>query len=128
MYIQIISGWRYRAGMRNKTSMQVEHMRANAGGAYPLMPDAPGLLARLWGTNPEDSDTGTAIWVWESKDAADAFDFPWDGDPNVRTPLDNRMDFSHVQVRALDGMYIALSQELLRRNERFDQPSEESSA
>jgi hypothetical protein len=58
MYIQVISGWRYRAGMRNKTSMQVERMRANAGGTYPLMPVAPGLLARLWGTDPEDSHLG----------------------------------------------------------------------
>src|SRR5206468_3937789 len=109
MYIQAISGWRYKAGMRDKTQSQVERIRANAGGVSPLMPDAPGLLARMWGTHPHDSDTGVAIWVWESKEASDAFEFPWEGDPLVRTPLDNRMDFSNVRVQSLDGMYLALA-------------------
>lgn len=109
MFIQVISGWRYRAGMRSKTHSQVERLRANAGGMYPLMPDAPGLLARLWGTDPEDRDTGVAIWVWESKEAARAFAFPWEGDGMAHRPLDSRMDFSQVTVRELDGMYLALA-------------------
>jgi hypothetical protein len=114
MYIQVISGWRYRPGMREKTRAQVERLRKDTRGAFPLMPDAPGLLARLWGTDPDDADTGVAIWVWESAEAAEAYTFPWQGDPDRRSPLDNRMDFSGVQVRALDGMYIALAPDFLR--------------
>jgi hypothetical protein len=114
MYIHVISGWRYRPGMRAKTRSQVERMRVNAGGSYPLMPDAPGLLARLWGTDPDEPDTGIAIWVWESKEAAEAFQFPWEGENPVSAPLDNRIDFSEVQVRALDGMYLALSNGFLQ--------------
>jgi hypothetical protein len=114
MYIHVISGWRYRPGMRAKTRSQVERMRVNAGGSYPLMPDAPGLLARLWGTDPEAPDTGVAIWVWESREAAEAFQFPWDGEEPVSGPLDNRIDFADVQVRALDGMYLALSDGFLQ--------------
>jgi hypothetical protein len=68
----------------------------------------------MWGTDPNDSDTGVAIWVWESKDFSDAFEFPWEGDELEQTPLDNRMDFSDVQVRALDGMYLALASDFLR--------------
>jgi hypothetical protein len=109
MYIHVISGWRYRPGMRAKTRSQVERMRANAGGSYPLMPDAPGLVARLWGTDPGEPDTGVAIWVWESKEAAEAFTFPWESKEPVSSGLDNRIDFSNVQVQCLDGMYLALS-------------------
>jgi hypothetical protein len=114
MYIQIISGWRYKPGMRAKTRSQVERIRSNSGGVSPLMPDAPGLLARVWGTDPRDSDTGVAIWVWESKAASDAFQFPWEGDPLITTPLDARMDFSKVEVQCLDGMYLALAPDFLR--------------
>ena len=114
MYIQVISGWRYRTSMREKTQNQVDRMRSNPRGAFPLMPDAPGLLARLWGTDPHDADTGVAIWVWESKAAADGYTFPWQGEPGKHTPLDNRMDFSTVCVRELDGMYIALAPDFLR--------------
>lgn len=113
MYIQVISGWRYRPGMRDKTRSQVEKMRMHAGGVSPLMPDAPGLLVRMWGTDPHDSDTGLAIWVWESREASEAFVFPWEGDPLVQTPLDLRMDFSAVRVQALDGMYLALARDFL---------------
>jgi hypothetical protein len=113
MHVHIISGWRYRPGMRKKTEHQIERMRGDAQGAYPLMPDAPGLIARLWATDPEDADTGVAVWVWESKDAADAFQYPWEGDGGVRKPLDSRMDLSSVTVQALDGMYLALAPHLL---------------
>jgi hypothetical protein len=115
VYIQVITGWRYRPGMRARTYAQVERLRAPDGSTYRLMPDAPGLVARLWGTDPDDEDTGVAIWVWESKEAADAFTFPWDEERRAPTPLDNRMDFSGVRVRELDGMYLALSPGLLDR-------------
>ena len=114
MYIQVISGWRYRPTMREKTQNQVDRMRSNPRGAFPLMSGCSRTAGTALGNGPHDANTGVAIWVWESRSAADAYTFPWQGEPGKHTPLDNRMDFSTVCVRELDGMYIALAPDFLR--------------
>lgn len=103
MYIQVFEGWRYLPGEREKLLAQRTREREETG-RNPL-PDLPGLLARTIGTDPNDPDTGIAVWVWESKEAAEAW--PWIEAPNLRQWLETYLDISRATVRGFDGMYFA---------------------
>jgi hypothetical protein len=106
MYVQVIEGWRYRLGARERIAETVARM-APHGGVSPLAPDAPGLLARVFATDPSDPDTGIAVWIWTDKDAADAYEAARDRDPEQRQRqrLESDLDSSQVTTRGFDGLY-----------------------
>ena len=101
MYIEVAEGWRYRPGGRMQVEAQLAQLREEAG-KLPLRPEVPGLIARLWGTDPNDPDTGVHVMVWESKEAADRFRQEED-----RTANSEVLDMSGMTTRGLDGMYFA---------------------
>jgi heme-degrading monooxygenase HmoA len=103
MYVQVFEGWRYLPGKREELVAQRSSERQVAG--RNTLPDLPGLLARVIGTEPRDPDTGVAFWVWETEDAANAW--AWLTDPTLRQQLETYMDVSGATVRGLDGMYFA---------------------
>jgi hypothetical protein len=80
-------------------------LEALEGAGRNVLPDLPGLLARVIGTEPRDPDTDVAFWVWETEDAANAW--AWLTDPTLREQLETYMDVSGATVRGLDGMYFA---------------------
>jgi hypothetical protein len=103
MYLQVFEGWRYLPGKREELVAQRSGERQTSG--RNALPDLPGLLARVIGTEPSDQDTGVAFWVWETEEAAIAWQ--WLTDPTLRQQLETYMDLSHATVRGLDGMYFA---------------------
>ena len=107
MYMQVIAGWRYRPGVRRQVEARLAHVQVAHGGATPLSPDAPGLIARMWATDPDDRDEGIAIWLWESKAAADAYEHArHDDEPVVPAEqVETELDTDGVVVRGLDCMY-----------------------
>jgi hypothetical protein len=78
---------------------------ASPGGVSPLTPDEPGLLARVFATDPNDPDTGIVVWIWTDKAAADAYEAARDGDPAQRQRLKSDLDSSQVTTRGFDGVY-----------------------
>jgi hypothetical protein len=107
MYVQVIEGWRYRRGVREHITETVAR-RASHEGVSPLTPDAPGLLARVFATDPSDPDTGVAVWIWTDKAAADAYEAARDSDPAQRQRLESDLDSSQVTTRGFDGLYFGL--------------------
>ncbi|MBI4640476.1 MAG: hypothetical protein HY731_07260 [Candidatus Tectomicrobia bacterium] len=105
MYIQVFEGWRYLPNARAKRVEQLEKLRVEHGGRSPLTPELPGLMAQLWGTDPNDPDAGVAVLVWESKEAAAPYQ--WLDNPELRRPLEGYMDLSNAAIRNLDGIYFA---------------------
>jgi hypothetical protein len=103
MYLQVFEGWRYLPGKREELVAQRSSERQVAG--RNALPDLPGLLARVIGTEPRDADTGVAFWVWETEDAANSW--AWLTDPTLRQQLKTYMDVSGATVRGLEGMYFA---------------------
>src|SRR5215469_5173070 len=104
MYVQVIEGWRYRPGARERVTGTAARM-ATPGGVSPLTPDAPGLLARVFATDPNDPDTGIAVWIWTDKAAADAYEAARDSDPAQLQRLESDLDSSQVTTRGFNGLY-----------------------
>jgi hypothetical protein len=105
MYIQVLTGWRYRPGERSKVLADVEQGRADNDGVSPLRPPLPGLIARMFGTDPDDPQTGVAVWVWESEEAANAY--KWDATPESRAKIEQTLDVSHAITEGFEGIYFA---------------------
>ncbi len=105
MYIQVLEGWNYRPGARAVRAEQLSKLREAHAGKFPLEPEVPGLIARMFGTDPNSPDTTIAVWVCESK--ADADQWPWLDDPKLRAPLEAYMDLSQATIRGFDGLYFA---------------------
>jgi hypothetical protein len=105
MYIQVLKGWRYRPGERSKTLADIEQQRTNNDGVSPLRPAFPGLIARMFGTDPDDPDTGIAVWVWESEEAARAY--RWDATPESRARIEQTLEISQAETEGFDGLYFA---------------------
>ena len=103
MYIQIIEGWRYLDGARDNVVERVRRAVAEGGGKPPLQPNVPGLIARAFGTSSEDPETGAAVWVWESREAAEAYTAARPGELVHR--LEKSLDTSDVVTRGFDGIY-----------------------
>ncbi len=105
MFIQVLKGWRYRPGERAKVLSGIEQGQAENNGVSPLRPPVPGLIARMFGTDPDDPDTGIAVWVWESEEAANAHH--WDADPEARARLEQQLDHSQMVTEGFEGLYFA---------------------
>lgn len=105
MYIQIWKGWRYRPGERSKVLANIEQGRADNDGVSPLRPALPGLVARMFGTDPADPDTGIAVWVWESEEAANAY--RWDATPESRARIEQTLETSQAVDEGFEGLYFA---------------------
>jgi hypothetical protein len=106
MYIEVREGWRYRPGGRERVIEQLARLREEHGGQLPLRPDAPGLLARLWGTDPDDPDTGVHVMVWESREAAEAFRARGPSPEEAQRSAEV-LDTSGARTRGLDGLAFA---------------------
>ena len=85
---------------------RLAQMREENGGQWPLRPDAPGLLARLWGTDPADPDTGVHVMVWESREAAEAWRARGPS-PEAAQQSAEVLDNSGMTTRGRDGLAFA---------------------
>ncbi len=103
MYIQIVEGWRYGPGARQNVIERVRRAREAGGGTMPLQPDPPGLIARAFGTSENDPETGVGVWIWESREAADAYAASRPGPLVHRT--EQAVDTSAVVTRGFEGLY-----------------------
>jgi hypothetical protein len=70
MFVQLFSGWRYRAGHRERLAA----MDLGRSPTHTMRPDVEGLIARLLATRTDDPDTGIGLWVWESEAACRAYE------------------------------------------------------
>lgn len=103
MYIQVIEGWRYQRGARDNVLERVRQAREIGGGRLPLQPDVPGLLGRAFGTSTEDEETGVAIWIWENREAAEAYEATRPGELVHR--IERSLETGGVVTRSYDGIY-----------------------
>ena len=98
MYVQLFSGWRYKAGARDR----IDALGLGDTPSPVLRPDVPGLLARLLATKPGDPDTGIGLWVWENEAACRAYEESMSPDAAAR--LDSELDTSAMIKEAFDAL------------------------
>ena len=96
MFVQLFTGWRYRAGVRE--SLAARGM-GDAVQSKPT-PDVPGLVARLLATDTTDPETGIGVWVWEDEAACRAYEAS--RSPEVSARLAAELDESAMIERTLD--------------------------
>jgi hypothetical protein len=96
MFVQMFTGWRYRAGVRE--SLAARGM-SDAVRSVPT-PDVPGLVARLLATDTTDPDTGIGVWVWKDEAACRAYEAS--RPPEVAARLAAQIDESALVERTLD--------------------------
>lgn len=98
MFVQLFSGWRYRAGARDR----IEAMDLGSRPTAVLRPDVPGLLARLLATETDDPDTGIGLWVWESEAACRSYEASRPAEVNAR--LAAELDESAMTEATFDAL------------------------
>lgn len=98
MFIQVFEGWRYRPGARDRIAAL--GLGDEVGNAP--RPDAPGLIARLVATDPNDPDTGIGLWVWQDEPACRAYEA--NRPAGVQATLGQDLDHSDMTERVFDAL------------------------